>query len=290
MTAYALSPGVGLLADDSDRRFKRLLTVLLIPALIAGIGIPFVQISGLLKGGAMLSPTRYAKLVQQQPEEQKPTEEKVSPVAKPRPQLTQEQKVEKARKKAEKAMKQFDALASLRDSALPTIDKPLTQQKVIGSEVGHVSNFATEAGKTSGGIGETAEVGRVANQTQLGQRNTQSVKSRIGENRDKQTGMGGNVEGRSLENLQLVFDRAKGAFSTLYLRELRDHPNARGKIVIRMTIAPAGRVLKCTVISSDFHNPEFEQKVVARVMLLDFGPAKGGDFTVDYPMVFFPQN
>ena len=42
------------------------------------------------------------------------------------------------------------------------------------------------------------------------------------------------------------------------------------------------------VISSDLHNPEFEKKVVARVLLLDFGRKDVPDFTIDYPIYFFP--
>jgi TonB family protein len=290
MSSYALSHDLGLLADDSDRRFRRLVAVLAIPALIAGVVIPFVQISGLLKGGGMISPTRYAKLIQQQQEQ--PAEQKTSPVAKPRPQLTQEQKVEKARKKAEKAIASLqDSLASLRDADLPTVDKPLTQSQVISSTGGTRPNFNADAAKTSGGIGDTATVGRAASQTQLGQRKEQAVHSKIGEGKDaSRAGMSGTVTGRSLEELQLVFDRNKGAFYTMYQRELRTKPDMRGKVVLRITIAPSGHVTKCSVVSSELHDPEFEKKVVARVMLLDFGPKNIGDFTVDYPIYFFPQN
>ena len=31
-------------------------------------------------------------------------------------------------------------------------------------------------------------------------------------------------------------------------------------------------------------------KILARVKLMDFGPKDVGDFTMDYPIVFFPQN
>ena len=288
-SAYALSPDIGLLSDDSDRRFRRLLAALAAPALIAGIVIPFVQISGLLKGGAMLTPTRYAKLIQQAPEQ--PTEQKTVPTAKPRPQLTQEQKVERARKKAQKAISSLqDSLAELREANLPKISGPL-QANVISSSSSTAPGFAREAAKTSGGIGETAEIGRVESKTSLGERRTAAVQSKIGEGKDaSRAGMGGTVTGRSLEELQLVFDRNKGAFYTMYQRELRQNPNARGKIVVRMTIAPSGRVTACSIVSSEMHSPEFEKKVVARVLLLDFGPKNVGDFTVDYPIFFFPQN
>lgn len=287
--AYALSPDLGLLAEDSDRRFRRLLAVFAIPALIGGIIIPFVQISGLLKGGGMLTPTRYAKLIQQAPEQ--PTEQqKTVPTAKPRPQLTQEQKVEKARKKAQKAIASLqDSLAELRDTNLPKVNGPL-KANVISSSTGTAPSFAQDASKTSGGIGEIGVVERQS-KTGISERKTAQVRSKIGAGKDaSRAGMSGNVTGRSLEELQLVFDRNKGAFYVMYQRELREHPNARGKIVVRMTIAPSGHVTSCTIVSSELHSPEFEKKVVARVLLMDFGPKNVGDFTVDYPIVFFPQN
>ncbi len=106
---------------------------------------------------------------------------------------------------------------------------------------------------------------------------------------------GGKVGGkltlkRTEEEIQLVFDRNKGALYTIYLRELRVNPDAHGKLVVRLTISPSGAVKSCKALASEFASEEFAKKVVARVMLMDFGPKDVGDFTIDYPIVFFPQN
>jgi TonB family protein len=293
MTAYALSPGFGALAGESDRRFRRLLAGFALPALIAGIIIPFVQVSGLLKGGGLITPTRYAKLLEQAPAIEEPqTVEKKEVLPKPKPQLTQEQKVERARKRAEKALASLtDQLSELRDTNLPTVNTPLTGN-VITSASSTAPSFAAAAARTSGGIGEVGVVERKESTTGLGERKTTTVKSTIGAGADaSRAGLGGDKlkSGRTLEEIQLVFDRNKGAFYTMYVREQRQHPNMVGKLVVRMTIAPSGRVTRCTIVSSELNNPEFEKKVVARVLLLDFGAKDVGDFTLDYPILFFPS-
>lgn len=280
MSVYALSPAFGTLSDQTDRRFRKLLLAFGLPALILGILIPLVDLPSFIK--QVITPQRYAKLIKEEKIE-KPEEKKPEPKIE-KPKLTQEQKVEKARQRARKSLAALDTLADLRDVTMPTVSAPL-QGNVITS-TGNVNTFAASASNTSGGIGEIGIVDRGASTTGLGNRSTTAVKSNIA---------GGKVSGggkvrRTEEEIQLVFDRNKGALYTIYLRELRQNPDAHGKIVLRLTIAPSGSVKACTVISSEFSNDEFNKKIVARVMLMDFGAKDVGDFTIDYPVIFFPQN
>lgn len=282
MSVYALSPAFGTLSDDSDRRFRRLLLIFALPALIAGILIPLVDMPSLIK--QVITPQRYAKLIQQQPEEKKPEEKKKEEPKVEKPKLTQEQKLEKARQRAQKQLKALDTLAELRDISMPTVSAPL-QGNVITS-TSNTNTFAASAARDSGGIGEIGIVDRGASTTGLGDRSTTAVRSNIAGGK---TGAAPKLR-RTEEEIQLVFDRNKGALYTIYLRELRVNPDAHGKLVVRLTIAPSGAVKGCTVVSSEFASDEFENKVVARVKLMDFGPKAVGDFTIDYPIVFFPQN
>jgi periplasmic protein TonB len=286
VSAYALSPELGALAEDSDRRFRRLALILAIPALAAGAVIPFVKIASLLQE-KLEQPQRYAKLIQQKPPEPKPLEDKKpEPEAKPRPQLTPEEKLERARRKAQKALSELDQLSALRDASLPTVQAAPMSAAVITSQ-GNTVSFASAAGQGSGGIGEVGVVEHARSTTGVGSRSATGVKSNIG---GRGEGMGGKiVKGRSLEEIQLVFDRNKGAFYTMYVREQRQRPDMVGKVIVRMTIAPSGAVTRCTIVSSELNNPEFEKKVVARVLLLDFGAKDVGDFTIDYPILFFPS-
>lgn len=282
MSAYALSPAFGTLSDDSDRRFRRLALMFALPALIGGIVIPLVDIPSLVQ--RVITPQRYAKLIQQAPIEEKKIEEK-KPEPKPeKPKLTPEQKLAKARERAQKQLKALDSLADLRDVTMPTVSAPLQGNVITSSS--NTNTFAASASSTSGGIGEIGIVDRGASTTGLGSRSTTGVKSNIAGGKV----IGGGKLRRTEEEIQLVFDRNKGALYTIYLRELRVNPDAHGKLVVRLTIAPSGAVKGCTVLTSEFASDEFAKKVVARVMLMDFGPKNVGDFTIDYPIVFFPQN
>jgi periplasmic protein TonB len=282
MSVYALSPAFGTLSDESDRRFRRLLLVFLLPALLAGVLIPLVDMPSLIK--QVITPQRYAKLIQQTPVEEPKVEEKKPEPKVEKPKLTQEQKVEKARQRAQKQLKALDSLAELRDISMPTVSAPLQGNVIMSTS--NSNTFAASAANTSGGIGEIGIVDRGASTTGVGDRSTTSVKSTIGGGKQ----VGGPKLRRTEEEIQLVFDRNKGALYTIYLRELRQNPGAHGKIVVRLTIAPSGAVKTCTIVSSEFANPEFGQKIVSRVKLMDFGPKNVGDFTIDYPIVFFPQN
>ena len=282
MSTYALSPAFGTLSDDSDRRFRRLVLIFLVPALVGGIVIPLIEMPSFIQ--KVVTPQRYAKLLQQAPVEEKKVEEKTPEPKAEKPKLTQEQKVERARARAQKQLKALDSLAELRDISMPTVSAPL-QGNVITSQ-SNTNAFAASAANTSGGIGEIGIVDRGASTTGVGDRSTTSVRSTIGGGKQ----VGGPKLRRTEEEIQLVFDRNKGALYTIYLRELRQNPGAHGKIVVRLTIAPSGAVKSCTIVNSEFANAEFGNKIVARVKLMDFGPKNVGDFTIDYPIVFFPQN
>lgn len=283
MTAYALSPELGALGDESDRRFRRLVLILAIPALIAGAWIPFVKVASLLQE-KLAQPTRYAKLIQQKPEEPKPVEEK-KPEEKPKPQLTPEQKLERARQKAQKQLATLsDELSELRDADLPKVSGPLAANVITS---GNNPSFSAAAAKGSGGIGELGVVERGGSSTGLGSRRSTGVKSNIGGGGE---GLGKITRSRTIEEINLIFDRNKGALYTMYMRELRQRPDMVGTLTLRLVIAPNGSVTSCSVITSELNNPEFENKVVARVKLMDFGAKDVPVFKIDYPVQFFPVN
>lgn len=288
MSAYALSPELWDLSARDDQRFRRLLLVVGLPVLIAGIIIPLYQVSGQLRGGGEMTP-RYARLlpaapVTEQAEEPKP---EVKPEAKPKPQITQEQKVAQAQKKVAKMLQSLNELQSLTDVSVKA--DPLTTTVLRSPSSTAAATLSSAA--TSGGIGETEVVQRKESGTGLGERRTTAVQSPLGDGpRRDEAGLAGDkrIAGRTLEEIQLVFDRSKGAFYTMYTREQRTRPDMVGKMVVRLTISPSGAVTRATLVSSELANPEFERKVIARVLLLDFGAKDVGEFTIDYPIIFFP--
>ncbi|RMF87533.1 MAG: energy transducer TonB, partial [Nitrospirae bacterium] len=92
-----------------------------------------------------------------------------------------------------------------------------------------------------------------------------------------------------MEEIQMVFDRHKGAIYALYNRALRRDPRLAGKVVLRLTIAPSGKVTRCEVVASDLHAPALERRLVRRVSLFDFGAKAVAPITVTYPIEFLPS-
>lgn len=286
-SSYALSSELFDIAEQNDRRFRRLLSAIGLPALLLGIIIPFLQITEVLD--EVIEPVkRLAKLLPEMPEPPKPPEAKEEPV-KPKPQpkaeLTEDQKIAKAKQKIDKMRQTFDELASLRDQTLPQAPAQLNTQ-LITSNV--ASTRSIDATKTSAGIGDTSVVNRNAT-TNIGSRATTSVESGIRTGTGTGGGEGGRALGRTDQEIQLVFDRTKGAFYAIYNRELRQRPDMVGKLTVRLTILPSGKVKSARVVSSELNNPEFEQKIIARILLMDFGAKDVGDHTTDYPLIFFPS-
>ena len=69
---------------------------------------------------------------------------------------------------------------------------------------------------------------------------------------------------------------------------MRGNAGLRGVVNVKLTIAPNGRVSNCTVVSSELNDPELERKIVARIMLFDFGAKNVDEITIDYPITFQP--
>ena len=98
----------------------------------------------------------------------------------------------------------------------------------------------------------------------------------------------GNV--RSREQIQQQLDRNKGAMYSLYNRELSKNASLQGKLVMSITIAPAGNVTRCVILSSDLDSASLEQQLVTLISRMEFGNRPGvGAVTTRIPIEFFPQ-
>lgn len=96
---------------------------------------------------------------------------------------------------------------------------------------------------------------------------------------------------RTDEEIQIVFDRYKSALYRIYNRELRNDPSLRGKMVLRLTIEPDGRVSACSVKSTDLVSPALSTDIVDRVLKFNFGPKEGvHTLTILYPIDFLPAS
>lgn len=103
----------------------------------------------------------------------------------------------------------------------------------------------------------------------------------------RRTGSSGKAS-RSREEIELVFDQNKGAIFALYNRALRIDPTLEGKLVLRLTIAPAGEVTFCEIVSSELGDLDLERKLVQRIKMFRFEARDGEAITTTKPIDFFP--
>lgn len=285
---------------EASVRFRKILRVLLIILVLLGILFPLLP-----KPAAPTTedvPQRLARVML----EEKPKPPPPPPPPKPQEKPKIEPKVamvtpppvdqhQQAHEKAQKQLNQVkDELADLRDvmDLKPLETKNLSgavgadahaERSLITSKVGAGSGGITSADSSRGfGSGAGSLTGNTTTAVSSG-----IVHSSVN-NRTPTAGGGGGRPGRSAEEIALLFDKNKGRIYSLYARALRDNADLHGKVVLEFTIAPSGDVTMCRVVSSELHDPELEQKIVAMVRLMQFGKEDVDVITITKPIDFFP--
>jgi hypothetical protein len=95
--------------------------------------------------------------------------------------------------------------------------------------------------------------------------------------------------GRDMESIRRVFEQHKGAIYAIYNRALRMDPAIRGKYVFHIVIEPNGVISKIALVSSELGDGELEQKLLARIRVIDFGPDDVIATPVNYKFDFLPS-
>jgi protein TonB len=184
-----------------------------------------------------------------------------------------------------------DELADLRDQNLdlkdPQLKTPVadarSERNLITSQAGRASGGINTANMARGFGGGAGAIGtHTSTQVQHGTGLDPNAGGKV-----QRTGTSGKSS-RAREEVEIVFDRNKGALYALYGRALRDQPELAGKLVLEFTIAPTGEITMCRVVSSELNDPELEKKIVARVRLIRFKAADVEPLTVSKPIDFFP--
>ena len=306
-------------SSGQEQKFRRLLGIIFAVTLALGILWPFIPTPEVDPNEAQEVPQRFAKLLLEQkpppppppkpkepepepdiPDETEPeqvveNEPEPEPEPQPEPEPPPIDEVQVAREQAQAALLPFaEDLAQLADNNLVdqiAEDRPLTTS--VGESVRNERSMITsKVGSSSGGI-NTASMSRNTGGTGLVARATTEVASPvagIGQNAAggaRRTGSSGKAS-RSREEIELVFDKNKGAIFALYNRALRKDPSLEGKLVLRLTIAPNGQVTMCEVVSSELGDPELERKLVQRVKLFRFEARDVEAITTTKPIDFFP--
>jgi periplasmic protein TonB len=285
--------------EEAQARFQRILRIGLALLLALAILLVLLPTPRTPPGAAAVPPQLARVMIEEQPKPPPPPpkpEVKPPPVVKPVPTpVPQVDRVAQARLKAEKAgIEQFkDQLADLREKT--PIDEG--QTKNLTGAVGADSHaersmITAKVGTASSGITSTSSRGFGSGAGSLTGHETATVTSAIAhsglDNRGAtRTGSSGKAA-RSREEIELVFDKNKGAIYNLYARALRDHPELQGKVVLELTIAPSGEVTMCRIVSSELHNEDLESKIIARVKAYRFEPKDVEIITTTKPIDFFP--
>ena len=91
-----------------------------------------------------------------------------------------------------------------------------------------------------------------------------------------------------MESIRRVFEQHKGAIYAIYNRALRRDPEIRGKYVFHIVIEPDGSISSIALVSSELGNGKLEQKLLARIRVIDFGPDDVLATPVNYKFDFLP--
>lgn len=307
-----------------ERKYRRLLGIVMSVAFFFGVVLPWIPLPEKDPNEIEEIPPRIAKLLLEQqappPPPPKPVEPEPEPepdpIVEPEPELVAEEPPPPepepqpepepipepevdlqavAREQAQAALLPFtEDLAALADSdVLETVadSRPLTAS--VGEAARNERSMITsKVGTASGGI-NTATMSRNTGGTGLAARNTTAIESPVASvgqspaGGARRTGTSGRAS-RSREEIELVFDKNKGAIFALYNRALRMDPSLEGKLVLRLTIDPSGQVSACEIVSSELGDPELERKLVQRVLLFRFDAKDVEPITTTKPIDFFP--
>lgn len=295
---------------SQDKKFQRLLGIIFLICLVLSIVWPFIPVPEPDPFDVEDIPPRIVKLLLEEkplppppppPVEREPEPEAINPEPErvveadpePEPEPVPD-RAEVARAQAQAAMMPFAAdLADLVDNDLLN---QVADRRELSASVGRAvrnerSMITSKVGSASGGI-NTAAMSRNTGGSGIAGRSTTRVASPvagIGQagGGARRSGSSGKAS-RSREEIELVFDKNKGAIFALYNRALRRNPSLEGKLVLRLTIDPNGVVSFCEIISSELGDEELERKLVQRVKLFRFDAKDVETITTTKPIDFFP--
>ena len=298
-------------SSGQEGRFRVILRNVAIAVLVLAVVFSVLPVPEAELDDVESVPPRFAKLLLEKPEppppppliqpkreelkpEPKVVEEKPEPEIVPEPAPTPEDTTQKAREKAALAglLPFADELAELRDNqavANVTSEQQLAGAAGEGARVER-SLITSKAGRASGGI-NTASMSRNTGGAGLADRETTAVSSTVAglaEGSGVQRTGNSDQPSRSREEIEMVFDKNKGAIYALYNRALRRDPTLQGKLVLRLTIEPSGAVSACEVLSSELADDELERKLIQRVKLFRFLEKDVAPVTTTKPIDFFP--
>ena len=154
------------------------------------------------------------------------------------------------------------------------------------------------AQQSSGGI-QTDTLNRTITTSELAQRQTTKVESKIetdskklakaatdAKQKKKEQGI---VAKRTADEIERIFQQNKGGIFNLYNRALRKNPSLSGQVVVELTIAPSGEVITVKILSSELDDAKLERKLELKIKKFKFAKANVAEITITYPIDFLPS-
>ena len=292
------------LSAETDARFQRIVRIFLSVFLLIGVVMPYLPLSEFVTKTVEEPAPRLATLIFEvrqtppapvplskpkipEPKKQvKATPKKVKP-APVKPKIS-------ARKQAEQAglLAMKDELADMRQNTVNNNIKKASKLSQAGGRARSTDRALLTSGTTrsSGGI-QTANLSRNTASSQLAERATTQVHSpsaNVAGGGTTASNRGERSAGRSIEEIQIVFDRNKSAIFSVYNRALRKNPSLQGKVVLELTIAPSGKVTRCVLVYSELQDAVLGKKISQRVKLFKFEAKDVSEVSITYPIEFLP--
>ena len=269
------------LEEESERKFKKLLRILLIIATLLAMLMFLLPKRETERMKPEEVRERVAQLIVEKPKPPPPPPRRRSRKRSPSPKSRSRRSRSRSRSRsptcATRACSRMqDELAALRDQNLDLADP---QMKTPVEDARSERNLITsQAGSASGGI-NTANMARGfgGGAGAIGTHTTTQVQHGTGLDPNagghvQRTGSSGKGRARAKKSRSCsIATRARCTRSMVARCAIsRSLP---GKLVLEFTIAPSGEITMCRVVSSELNDPELEKKIVARVRLIRFKPA-----------------
>ena len=308
-------PNLPWVSHGEDRGFNILTGVILVVFFGAAIFLNAIQLPEPERKNLVDVSPRLAKLILEKEKpppkpKPKPIPEKKEVEKKPEPEKKKEvekkPEPEPEKKKTAREVAQqtglialSDELADLRESFELDDSLQLKQQTSAQQEVQVATAsdlLSSTAQRSSGGI-QTNTLTRTITTSELAQRKTTSVESKIEADQTQlakaataSNQKSGTGRTRSADEIERTFQKNKGSIFNLYNRALRTNPGLQGQVVVELTINPDGSVKTVRILSSELGDEELERKLVLRIKRFKFAAQSNvSEITVTYPIDFLPS-
>jgi TonB family protein len=312
-------PNLPWVDHQEDRSFRWLMIIMMVLFFGTGLVLDAIKLPELVQKNLVDVSPRLAKLIlekqkvkppplkkvipkkeeQKKPEKkkEKPKKKKEKPKEKKKPEVKKEDARDVAKKSGLIALS--DELADLRES-FDLDDTLKLPQQTTGKQAAKIETasnlLSAGAQQSSGGI-QTDTLNRTIKTSELAQRQTTKVESKIETNAQKlaktsttqQQQKKGSVAKRTADEIERVFQNNKSGIFSIYNRALRKNPSLSGQVVVELTIAPSGQVIAVKILSSELGDKKLERKLELKIKKFKFARANVAEIIVTYPIDFLPS-